>query len=144
MKHGGLDMEAKDNTETEEMVQMDETIKVDESKENLQPRMKEEGHLTDNLEDLAEHAPVRLVDFILPDFSWPAGKEAPNFHRMRWRHARGQRIEVKGNKSLFVTLTEKFPEIPESAAFSLEGLQVLMIVHFVIVVNKMLIRWLVW
>ena len=40
MKHGGLDMEAKDNTETEEMVQMDKTIKVDESKENLQPRMK--------------------------------------------------------------------------------------------------------
>ena len=142
MKHSGLDMEAKDNSETEDMVQMDKTIKIYESKESIQPIMKEVGQLTENLEDIAKHPPVRLVDFILPDFSWPAGKEAPNFHRMRWRHARGQRIEVKGNKSLFVTLTEKFPEIPESAAFSLEGLQVLMIEHFV--VYKMLIRWLVW
>ena len=52
------------------------------------------------------------------------GLEAPNLHRMRWRDARGQMIEVKGNKSLFVTLTEKCPDIPESAAFSVEGTQV--------------------
>ena len=94
MTHGGLDMEAKDNTEKDDMVRMvktkkveaevedmviiDKTIKVDESKENIQPRMMEEGHLTKNLEDIAERPPERLVDLILPDFSWPAGKEAPN------------------------------------------------------------------
>ena len=75
-------------------------------------------------EEDASHPAGRLVERIAGDFEWPGGLEAPNLHRMRWRDARGQMIEVKGNKSLFVTLTEKCPDIPESAAFSVEGTQV--------------------
>ena len=70
--------------------------------------------------------PVRLLDVIQADFSWPPGLEVPNFHRMRWRHGNRHMLEVSGNKSLFATLTEKCPKIPESAAFSLEGTQVTM------------------
>ena len=77
-------------------------------------------------EDDDKSLPVRLLDVIQADFSWPPGLEVPNFHRMRWRHGNRHMLEVRGNKSLFASLTEKCPEIPQSAAFSLEGTQVTM------------------
>ena len=76
-----------------------------------------------------------LLDRIPADFCWPPGLEAPNLHRMRWRHASWHMLEVRGNKSLFATLTEACPEVPQSAAFSLEGSQVVGVVSLKDFVN---------
>ena len=98
---------------------IDEAFELEDSSEPVD--ITDDGTVEE--EDASDPA-GRLVERIAGDFEWPGGLEAPNFHRMRWRDARGQMIEVKGNKSLFVTLTEKCPDIPESAAFSIEGTQV--------------------
>ena len=59
-----------------------------------------------------------LVDLIQSDFSWPRELGGQNFHRMRWREAKGAVLEVRGNLSLWTTLRRRLPDLPESAAFS--------------------------
>ena len=65
-----------------------------------------------------------LVDSICPDFQWPGELSGPNYHRMRWREARGAMLEVRGNLSLFSCLRQRFPSLPQSAAFSVRDTEV--------------------
>ena len=66
----------------------------------------------------AKDLPSLLVDSISPDFPWPPELSGPNYHRMRWREAKGSVLEVRGNLSLFSCLRQRFPSLPQSAAFS--------------------------
>ena len=118
-------VEDKTNSETQEVKYV--AVKEENTRDMVKTEVWTGSESAEKLEedDDGESPPVRLMDLIKPDFSWPPGLEAPNFHRMRWRHGNRHMLEVKGNKSLFATLTEKCPEIPESAAFSLEGTQVM-------------------
>ena len=112
------------NTETQEVKYA--AIKEENTRDLVKTEPLTGSESVEKVEGDADESPtVRLLDLIQPDFCWPMGLEAPNFHRMRWRQTNGQMIEVKGNKSLFVTLTEKCPDIPDLAAFSIEGTQVM-------------------
>ena len=127
--------------------------RVQEKSEKKTPPLQEELNLDDDIKDasLTEHQTVlfkacfdqhepeeveappgatRVLTAILPSFPWPSGLSGPTFHCMRWKAGRpqgdhSQLVRIHGNRSLFTVLQEAFPELPSSAAFTIQGTDLL-------------------
>ena len=77
------------------------------------------------------------------EFRWPEHIEAPNFHTMGWRRSAGKQVastpldlfkalcvvhhqganvyHIMGNQTLFTALKREHPDLPERAAFMVQG-----------------------
>ena len=66
---------------------------------------------------------TKQITSVLPDFPWPPHINGPSFHTMYLRMGpKVKVVKISGNRSLFAVLSEKFPDLPQSAAFSLYDL----------------------
>ena len=74
---------------------LDPKKEVEENTKWLYDDVKEKDFKKENETYKSEYVrPVRLLEEILEDFSWPEGQQGQNYHRMRWRFPRGK---VGGN-----------------------------------------------